>query len=95
VEGARKFLALAQISTSGYDLSQTSRITKDRLKGQLVWRVIWLPKPDATLTNELVVLAYERGWFYTHEMGSTNEGVSFRGELTNITRQHFVLEWPQ
>ena len=95
VEGARKFLAAAQISRSAYDVSQASGITKDRMKGQIVWRIVWLPKPDSMLTNKLVVLASERGWFYTDEMSSTNEGVSIQGDLTNITRQHFVLEWPK
>ena len=95
VEGARKFLVAAHVSTSAYDLSRTSRITKDRLKGQIVWRIVWSPRTDATVTNELVALACERGWFYTDEMSSTNEGISIQGDLTNITRQHFVLEWPK
>ena len=92
LEGARKFLAAAHVSTSGYDLSKTSGLTRDRLKGQDVWRIVWLPKVEATLTNELVVLASERGWFYTDEMSSTNSGISIEGDLTNITRRQFVLE---
>ena len=92
IEGARKFLAAAHISMSGYDLSQASGITKDRLKGQRIWRISWLPKQDAMLTNNLVVVASETGWFYTHQMSSTNEGISIEGDLTNITREPFRLE---
>jgi hypothetical protein len=95
VERARAFLAAAHVSTSAYDLSRTSRITKGRLKGQIVWRIVWSPRPDATVTNELVALACESGWCYTDEMSSTNEGNSIEGDLTNITRQHFVLEGPK
>lgn len=42
VEGARKFLAAARIDTNGYDLSQASDISKDRLKGQISWLIVWL-----------------------------------------------------
>jgi len=94
IEGARRFLAASRITTSGYDLSRATGITKNRLKGQVVWRIVWSMK-DAAFTNELVVLACERGWFYTDEMASTNEGVSIQGDSTSITRQHFVLKWPQ
>lgn len=93
MEGAIKFLAAAHISTSAYDLSRASGITRDRLKGQTVWRIVWSPRTDATVTNELVALASESGWFYMDAMSSTNEGISIEGDLTNITRKHFVLEW--
>jgi hypothetical protein len=95
VEGARKFLAAANISTSAYDLSSASGVTRDSLKGQIVWRIMWSPRTNATVTNDLVALASERGRFYTDEMSSTNEGVSIQGDLTNITRRSFVLEWPK
>ena len=91
IEGARKFLVAARIATSGYDLSRVTGITKDRLKGQVVWRIVW-PMKDAASSNKLVVLACERGWFHADEMSSTNEGISIDGDLTDITRQHFVIE---
>jgi hypothetical protein len=93
VEGARNFLAAAHVSTSAYDLSRTSGITKDRMKGRFVWRIVWLPIADAILTNKLSVVVSETGWFYRYEKSSTNSGVwilqgdLIQGDVTNITRQ--------
>ena len=98
VDGARQFLAAAKISTSDYDISHASYSTPDRLKGLIVWRIVWLAKPDATLTNKLSVLASETGWFYMNERISTNVGIKIEGnfrDLTNITRQHLVWKSPE
>jgi hypothetical protein len=84
-------LAAAQIGTSGYDLSQPSSITTDRLKGYIVWHIVWLAKRDATTTNKLSVLAYETGLFHTLVISGTNEGVEIWGDWTHIERQH--LKW--
>jgi hypothetical protein len=94
IDGARRFLAAAQIDTSGYDLSQASGITKSRLKGQIVWRVVWLSRPDATFTNKIAVLAFEGGGFYTYEMRSPTNGIVIEGDLTNITRMP-SMKWPK
>lgn len=98
--GARNFLTTAQINTSNYDLSQASSIAKDRLKGQTVWIIAWQPKPNATVTNKLSVIIYERGCAYTDELTSPTEGVSIDGvlipgEYANITRRHFMLNSPK
>jgi hypothetical protein len=97
VDGARRFLAAARIATGDYDLFQTSDISKDRLKGQIVWRVAWRTKSDAKRTNEIRVLAFERGMFYYDDMSNTKEGVYIEGglidgEITNIMRNHYVLK---
>ena len=95
IQGARKFLIAARVGTSGYDLSQASGVTRDRLKGQIVWRVVWGPRAEAALTNQLAVLAEERGWFSVKEMSSTDEGIAIQGDLTNITREYFKLGGPK
>ena len=93
---AREFLATAQIGTSNYDISHASYIAKDRLKGHMVWRIVWLAKPDAETTNKLSVLASETGWLYTNERISSNQWVAIEGAKTNqssfiITRNPYTV----
>lgn len=83
VEGAREFLAAAKIETSDYDISHASHITTDRLKGRIVWQIVWQAKPDTKTTNKLSVLVSETGWFYTNEKSGSNQGITIEGVKTN------------
>ena len=94
VQASLAFLAAAQVNTNGFDLSNPVSITKDRFKGDINWRVAWLPKEDATLTNHLVVLAKETSFFWTVDRSALGyddmetSGFMRNGILVHVRRQH-------
>ena len=96
VDSAREFLAAAKIDTSDYDISHATYITAERMKGQIVWLIVWLAKPDAKTTNRLSVLVSETGWFSTNERTGSNQGCRIEGAKTNqfnfnIIRNRYTL----
>ncbi len=97
VAAARQFLTATKWATDSYDLSQTSSITTDLLKGQKVWRVAWPSKTDSSPKRELSVLVFEGGHFDSTLLMDAAKGVYatahlVAGEIKFVTRGGFVLE---